>query len=573
MHESDSTDAADRGGPARATAVLRSHPVCSLLAVVLVALLAATVVGGATTPPPSTYAVVQDDRCVAVTPVSGGQPIESAYDYRNPYPNRTGNPPASDYSAHGFRQYQRDRTATTFVYRGQGGDSLVMLLGELDNGGGGGSTATFEFQNLPSGGSWAVQDDDYPDRDDDWTVGTTRTSVNWKWGPERTDGGAYRGIDGATGPIVVRPAFNERAAAWGQWEHSGAPNHRVQRWQLVAGGGRTVSLDMTDPILVAPGSCAAFSLPRPSIGASPTEVPRNRPVTLTANTEAVLPDTSYRWDFDGDGVVDRVTESATTQVRYERAGTYTATVVTAGSVGTSEPASVTVRVGQSDEPAITVVGADASTAVAGEPSPVRVDLVNDGGGEGTIRLDVVADGEEVGSRDVSVAALSNESVTVNATFPEPGGYTVEVGGARTEVEVAEAEPELAVTAVAVDDPVRVDQPFTVAATVENVGNADGEFDVRLRLFGEVVESREVTLPDGERREVAFDVTISAPGTYTARIGDQDAEVVVRGTDESTARRSTTPGEGAGGGSPGYGLLAGLLALGAVLVHLLHRASR
>ncbi|WP_256300999.1 CARDB domain-containing protein [Haloarchaeobius salinus] len=535
-------------------------------------LLAAAVVGGATTPPPDTYAVVQGDRCVAVAPVTGGQSVESAYDYRTPFPNQTGNPSASDYSAHGFRQYQASRTTTMLFYSGPQGDSLVTLNGELDNADEGGSTATFEFQNLPQSGSWAVQDDDYPDRDDDWTVGTTETTVDWMWGPERTDGGAFRGIASATEPIVVRPAFNERATAWGEWEHSGTADHRVQRWRLVDDGGQTVTLDMTEPILVAPGSCADFSLPAPSVGATPDDVPRNRPVTLSATADGVVPATSYRWDLDGDGTVDRVTETATTEVSYASAGTYTASVVAASAVGTSDPASVTVRVGQSDEPAIGVRDVSVESAVAGEPTPVRVDLVNDGGGEGSIQVDVVADDDRVGSREVSVSALSNESVTVNATFPEEGEYTVEVGSARTEVSVAEAQPELAVSDVAVDDPVPVDEPFTITASVENVGNAAAEFDVRLQLFGEVVESREVALDDGERRAVEFDVTVSAPGSYTARVGDRTAEFDVRDSGEATASPTTTPGGAGTGSTPGYGLLAGIFALAAVLVHLLHRAS-
>ncbi|WP_440991897.1 CARDB domain-containing protein [Haloarchaeobius baliensis] len=573
MYEPDTTETDGERRAGRAAAVVRSRTVVALLFVCLAVLLGAVVVGGATAPPPNSYAVVQGDRCVAVSPVTGGQSVESAYDYRNPYPNETGNPPASDYSAHGFRQYQRDRTSTLFVYRGTRGDSLVALHGRLDNGGGGGSTVTFEFRNLPRSGSWAVQDDDYPGRDDDWAVGATDATVTWLWGPARTDGGAFRGIGSATEPIVVRPAFNERAPAWGTWEHSGTPDHRVQRWLLVGGGGRTITLDMSEPVLVAPGGCAGFSLPTPSVGASPAEVPRDRPVTLDATADGGVAATSYRWDVDGDGTVDRVTETPTTEVRYQRAGTYDATVVAASAVGTSAPASVTVRVGQSDEPAISVASVEATTAVAGEPTPVSVTLVNDGGGEGSIQVDVVADDERVGSREVSVEALSNETVTLNATFPEPGEYGVQVGGARTEVAVAEAQPELSVSAVAVDDPVRVDEPFTVTATVENVGNARDEFDVRLELFGEVVDSRAVDLPEGERREVTFDVTVSAPGTYTARVGDQQTEVVVRGSGESTDEPTTGAGGAGDGGTPGYGVLAGLFALAAVLVHLLHRAGR
>jgi len=170
------------------------------------------------------YAVAQGTTCEVVTPVENStQTVSSFYDYRNPYPEITGNPRSGAYSSFGTVPYQSSQESSLFFYTGSNGTSLVLVHDRLGDEAGG-STATFRFEGLPADGEWAIQDDEYPNRDDDWIVDDTSAVVDWKWGPNRTDGGAYRGVSDLSEPMVIEPGFNEDAAHWGTGTTPNVPN-------------------------------------------------------------------------------------------------------------------------------------------------------------------------------------------------------------------------------------------------------------------------------------------------------------------------------------------------------------
>lgn len=485
--------------------------------------------GPADLPPPDSYAVVQGDRCRDVSPVTGTDSVESAYEYRNPFPNVTGNPPDQSYSAFGFTEYQLASASTMFVYSGQSGDSLVILNGELDAPEANGSTARFEFENLPASGEWAIRDDEYPNPDDDWSVSPTRTTVDWVWASERTDGGAYRGIENTSGVVRIDAQFNDAAPRWGVWNYSGSPEHRVDRWRVVDADGRTVLLSMDEPTYLAPGGCDALPTANASIDATPGEVPRGRSVTLSAEATgagADLPILEYRWDLTGDGTVDRVTETPSVDHRYDTAGQYSPSVRVHTAAGTGDPERTALAVGQSNEPAVSVTGVDGAAGIAGEPTTVTVELVNDGGGAGSVDLTVVADGEVVGERTAEVGPLSTSSVDVGVTYPDAGEYEVSVNGAETTVSVTERTTRLRVESLTADDRVVAGRSVRVSATLSNDGNVRGEFDVALELSGEVVANRTVQVGPDETRTVEFDHPVEEPGTVGVAVGERSAEVEV-----------------------------------------------
>ncbi len=527
---------------AAAAAVRNRAGTATILLVLAVTVLAATAAGGAVgagpdggassdvaLPPPDGYAVVQSARCTDVAPVTGSRDVTDAYDYRNPFPEVTGNPEDSSYSAFGFREYQRGGASTLFLYRGPGGDSLVFLHGELDAPSENGSTAQFTIENLPAGGEWAVQDDEYPDRDDVWDVTPTSTTVDWGWAPERTDGGAYRGVAATDGAIRIDARFNGTAPRWGQWRHSGAPEHTVDTWRVVGADGRTTALAMDDPAYVVPGPCGDLPTANATLDATPGAIPRDRTVSLSAGAVGPgsdLPVLEYRWDVDGDGTVDRVTETPSIDVTYETAGRYRPTVRVRTAAGPGPATATTVAVGQSNRPAITVVGVEADDAVAGDPTTVTVEVVNDGGGAGTVDLEAFADGELVGERSVRVASVSSTTVELNVTVPDAGDYDLTVGEATTTVSVAERDPQLRVDGLAAPDTVVAGRSVDVVAQVSNVGNAAGEFDVALERDGEVVAERSVRLDAGQSGEVAFEDAVDDPGEYTFAVGDRTASTRV-----------------------------------------------
>ena len=101
--------------------------------------------------------------------------------------------------------------------------------------------------------------------------------------------------------------------------------------------------------------------PTPTPSPTPTPVPNQpptlnleanptsgtTPLTVTFNSNASDPDGSiveYRWDFDGNGTVDKITTSNPVSFTYANAGTYNATVKVIDNGSSSASDSVTVNV-------------------------------------------------------------------------------------------------------------------------------------------------------------------------------------------------------------------------------------
>lgn len=214
--------------------------------------------------------LVQGDQCVTVSPLSGSEPVEAFYDYRIrekfASPENGGSDPGEGpyYFSVGTESLQAADTSLLFLYDGPEGLSLVIVHGNVGPEGGGGAV-TFGFEGLPDGGSWVVKDDYYVDPDtgeqassnyDRWRFDESPTVVDWTWGSNGTDGGAFRGLDGAL-PLTIEPAFNEDATLFGQ-HYEGT----VQAWELLTGdrsAPERVSLDTSKPVRIENGTCDSGS--------------------------------------------------------------------------------------------------------------------------------------------------------------------------------------------------------------------------------------------------------------------------------------------------------------------------
>ena len=131
--------------------------------------------------------------------------------------------------------------------------------------------------------------------------------------------------------------------------------------------------------------------------------------------------------------------------------------------------------------------------------------------------------------------------------PEPGATTT-----------ADAPgDEVVVTDVSFErEEIRPSEEAVVLVTVRNPTDRQRTDTVDLELFGQLVNSREVTVPAEGETTVRFVHNIVAPGTYTARAGSESATVRVRpaqstAASTSTASTSTT--------FPGFGPPAALVA--------------
>lgn len=89
------------------------------------------------------------------------------------------------------------------------------------------------------------------------------------------------------------------------------------------------------------------------------------------------------------------------------------------------------------------------------------------------------------------------------------------------------------------------EPVEITAVLVNAGDRTDARRVQLRLFGEVVAVRTVTVPTDRQRRVSFVRRIEAPGTYEATIGNVSTTVDVTAEDQSTSAANPVSQEAPG----------------------------
>lgn len=70
------------------------------------------------------------------------------------------------------------------------------------------------------------------------------------------------------------------------------------------------------------------------------------------------------------------------------------------------------------------------------------------------------------------------------------------------------------------------QSTTVSVDVQNTGDVESSYVVKLKINGAVEETRDITLAGGDTTTVSFTVSKDTPGTYVAEIGGQSGEFTV-----------------------------------------------
>lgn len=352
------------------------------------------------------FAIEQGTRCVDVTPLRGNPNAVNFYDYRST--DNYDGPTATTYSSYMPNHLQADDTSRLFLYDGSDGVSLVVVHNRLRNGGrstGGGSAATFRFSGLPSGGDWVVVDDTYSDQDDRFS----RNRIDWTWYGERTDGGVFRGLDRDGMSVTIRPQFDEDAALYDDLNRDG----NVRAWQFLTGNinaPQTVGLNMNQAVTIRTGTCGPDETP-PTATLSGGDTVEGQPVTLNAGGSSDNRGIDqYRWDFDGDGEVDRTTTSPRTSFTYQSPGQYEANVTVVDGGDNTASATATISV-ETDDPPTAEFGTTAGELVVNE----------------TVTFDASNSSDDLGISEYRWTFGENETATgqrVSREFAEAGTYTV-----------------------------------------------------------------------------------------------------------------------------------------------------
>ncbi|MCX8007680.1 MAG: hypothetical protein N3B11_06160 [Coriobacteriia bacterium] len=170
----------------------------------------------------------------------------------------------------------------------------------------------------------------------------------------------------------------------------------------------------------------------------------------------------------------------------------------------------------------------------GEPSQAVVTVTNEGKRKGSSSIVLTVDGEEVGRGEVTVEAGGSKDVTIEFTLSrDPGNYVLMARGFDVTEQVRVLVPAACeVTAVTVDPKALhagIDESGVCVATVENTGEAEGEFDVEFSLDGTVLGSRTLTVPGGSQNEATYEFDVPGVGDHVLEANGVKAAFAVHAT--------------------------------------------
>lgn len=236
-----------KGGSAIRENVMRSVPQPLPVILVIAVVIGGFTIGGTAmlgtgqSSTDRTYVLVQDDRCIPVTPLSGETPVAEFYNH-------------SRSSSIGTIDLQRPNTSILFLYRGPTGTSLVLVHGMVERNSQGGSIS-MSISGLPASGEWVIEDDNYtgPSNYDTWNHTQETSRIDWTWRAAKTDGGVFHGLEDLNGSIRITPRFNQDAALYG--EHY---DGNVTDWEVLSGDQSDptrVALKMDSAVTIRTGEC------------------------------------------------------------------------------------------------------------------------------------------------------------------------------------------------------------------------------------------------------------------------------------------------------------------------------
>lgn len=184
------------------------------------------------------------------------------------------------------------------------------------------------------------------------------------------------------------------------------------------------------------------------------------------------------------------------------------------------------------------------TVAVGEELEVRATIANVGGREGAISADLQANGRTVETREVTIDAGVEESVTIAHAFDEPGRYAIDLNGTAVGTATVERPATFEVVETSLPEATaRVGEPVEVTARVANVGERAGTTSVDLERGGEAITTREVTIEAGETATVRFSVPFENRGVAALSVNGVDVGRVYVTECETVVSETITVGSG------------------------------
>ncbi|PVX27754.1 MAG: hypothetical protein CW716_00690 [Candidatus Bathyarchaeum sp.] len=167
---------------------------------------------------------------------------------------------------------------------------------------------------------------------------------------------------------------------------------------------------------------------------------------------------------------------------------------------------------------------DSDLIQVGDSVQLSVNVTNLGDQMGNHSITLTIDGEPITTKTVQLSGSESVTVDFDATIMTEGNHTVQVADLTASFEAtldAPAKPaKMQVTDLGVSRAIaEAGETIVVSATVTNIGDEGGSFDLDLFVNDEKRETKSIQLDSKETTTVQFNVTEEAEGTYVVKVGD------------------------------------------------------
>ncbi len=261
------------------------------------------------------FQVTQGAVKAAVPPIAGAQSAEDfyAYDAGQSRSNMDG-------------RFPETGNLVLFLYREPSTQNLYLffIVNKTDTGAGGSVRLT--VKDFPPGADFVVKDDAgfplfaifLPELNDEYVLTNGEYQVLWTWVANNTDGGVFGPLGDEFKITIVPGAFSG-----------------VQRIVFKSGNINVptrLELNTTETIVI---QGMKNQPPVARLVVTPAAPRARQQITFDASgsTDADGQIVQYRWDFNGDGVVDLVSTEPTVQYGYVAGGSYTVRLTVVDNVG------------------------------------------------------------------------------------------------------------------------------------------------------------------------------------------------------------------------------------------------
>lgn len=248
------------------------------------------------------FQVTQGEVKAAIPPLVGAKTAQEFYAYDSTL-SRSAN------------ELAETRNLVLFLYREPTTQNLYLffILNKADTGVSGDARLT--LRDVPPGATWVVQDDlgnflrlFLPELNDDYVLVGNEYQILWTWGAGSTDGGVLGPLGDDFQITIVPQAFTGIQRVVFKSGNINAPTR--------------LELTLTDAIVV---QGLRNQPPVARLAVTPA-APRARQQVEFDASGSTDPDgtlVEYRWDFNGDGVVDLVSTEPVVRYAYLAGGSYT----------------------------------------------------------------------------------------------------------------------------------------------------------------------------------------------------------------------------------------------------------